>query len=532
MNYLLAAYVPGCIYESELSPGQSVTVGSGENDTLKIAGAALERAHLTVTAAACGVHALSLTPMFVRGDSAVNRMLAAWDVARISDTLSVAVFEIRAEAEDAVCLAGKDKIKIGRSAECDIRLNGLQVSSSHAVLRREADAWVLEDLDSANGTFVDGKLVKSALLKKNQVIFMGGWKFSIAGDMLTFLNAPEAVSVSPVLGRAARPGRLSEDTRYPGFQRSPRIKPEAAALETEVLSPPNRGSKPSVSWLSVLLPPMMMMAVMIGVSGLTRNRTTLFYTVPMSGVSIIMAIVNYKSQMKKWEGIQKLALEKYAGHLKEKDDEITAAETKYMLAGAAANPGPYECAAVAEERARRLWERASGDDDFLEVRLGTGCIPSNVKIKIPQAQLTLEDDPLLDEARKLREKHKELTGVPVVHSFFLSTVTGLSGDRDSVRQTARAVLMNVAAHHSYEDVKIVCVYPENEKREWAWVRWLPHVWNADRTERFVASSRAGAQELLKDAAETLRRRRFEGSAQDGAKRKFTPPFYFLMLADK
>ena len=532
MNYLLVVYVPGRIYECELSPGQSVTIGSGENDFLRIAGAALEPAHLTVTATACGVHALSLFPMLVQGDGTTNRMLAAWDVVRISDTLSMAVFEKRAEAEDAVFLADKDEIEIGRSAECDIRLGGLHVFPSHAFLRREADNWALvEDLGSANEIFVDGKLVKSVLLKKNQVVFMGGWKFSIAGDMLTFLNAPAPISVSPALAHIAMRGRLSQDAKYPYFQRSPRIKAEPTALETEVLSPPNRGSKPSISWLSVLLPPIMMMAVMVGVSSLTRNRTTLFYTVPMSGISIIIAIVNYKSQMKKWKGVQKLALEKYAAHLREKDSEITAAETKYMLASATANPGPYECAALAEERARRLWERSSGDDDFLEVRLGTGRISSNVKIKTPHAQLTLEEDPLMDEARKLGEKHKELTGIPIVHSFFSSTVTGFSGDRESVIQVARVVLLNVAAHHSYEDVKIVCVYPENEKREWAWVRWLPHVWNADRTERFVANSRARAQELLKDIAETLRRRRFE-SAQNDTKRKFIPPFYFLMLADK
>jgi S-DNA-T family DNA segregation ATPase FtsK/SpoIIIE len=234
---------------------------------------------------------------------------------------------------------------------------------------------------------------------------------------------------------------------------------------------------------------------------------------------------------KKWEQTQCLAAEKYAEHLREKDGEITAAETKYLLALTAPNPGPHECAAVARERARRRWERSPGDDDFLAMRLGTGKTPSNVKIKIPQAQLTLEENPLLDEARKFKERHGELTGVPVVLPLLSSTVTGLSGERGDVRQTARSILMNAAAHHSCEDVKIVCVYPESEKNEWAWVRWLPHIWNADRTERFVGNSRAGARVLLKDIAETLRRRRFE-TAQDDAKRKPASPFYLLMLADK
>jgi S-DNA-T family DNA segregation ATPase FtsK/SpoIIIE len=275
----------------------------------------------------------------------------------------------------------------------------------------------------------------------------------------------------------------------------------------------------------------MMILVMVGIASITRNVTTLYYTIPMSAVSIIVAVVNYNLQMKKWKQVQRLAAKKYAEYLKEKNDEITAAEAKYLKALSTPHPGPYECAVVAKERARRLWERSPDDEDFLEVRLGMGKAPSNVKIKIPQAQLTLEEDPLLNEARKFKAQHEELTGVPFVHSFLASTITGLAGDRDSVKQAAQAILMNVAVHHSYEDVKIVCVYPESEKSGWAWVRWLPHVWNADRTERFVAASRRGARELLKDIAEILRRRRSEAE-QDSMRETPSAPFYFLMLADK
>jgi S-DNA-T family DNA segregation ATPase FtsK/SpoIIIE len=271
---------------------------------------------------------------------------------------------------------------------------------------------------------------------------------------------------------------------------------------------------------------------MLGVASMTRNVTTLYYTVPMSCVSVVVAVVNYKSQTKKWRRARKLAEEKYAAHLKEREDAIAAAETEFLRALSTVNPGVRECAGIAARLERRLWERAPQDEDFLEIRLGAGQARSNVSVKIPQAQLSIEEDPLLEEAKKLRERHLTLTGVPVAHSFLSSSVTGLAGSRAGIQRTAWTILTGVATHHSYEDVKIVCVYPESEKREWAWVRWLPHVWNAARTKRFLACSPEDVRSLLREMADTLKSRRRDTGDRGGREARPETPVYFLLLADK
>jgi S-DNA-T family DNA segregation ATPase FtsK/SpoIIIE len=276
----------------------------------------------------------------------------------------------------------------------------------------------------------------------------------------------------------------------------------------------------------------MMILVMLGVASVTRNVTTLFYTVPMSGVGIVVAVVNYNSQMKKWKQLQHLATEKYAEHLREREDAITAAETEFLRTLSAVNPGVRECASIAARLERRLWERSPQDEDFLDIRLGIGQTASNVGVKIPQAQLSLEENPLLEAAKKLREKHALLTGVPVTHSFLSSTVTGLAGSRAAIQKTAWTILTGVAAHHSCEDVKIVCVYPKSEKRAWEWVRWLPHVWNAARTKRFLASGPEDARTLLREMADTLKARRRNAEDRGGRGARPETPFYFLLLADK
>jgi S-DNA-T family DNA segregation ATPase FtsK/SpoIIIE len=531
MNYLLTLCANCKIYELELSQGETATIGSGESDTLKLELGGLEQAHLTFTAVGMGVHASSLSPMKVKDESVSNLVLAVGDIVRLPGVLSLSVFEKRCDMDGVILLEGRSDITMGRSSGSDICMGGMQVSSNHALLRR-GRGWVIEDRGSSNGTFVDGKLIEFTPLEDNAVIFIGGWKFIFSNDALYFENTAGHTSLSSKVKYVGCPSsEQATEAPYPFFQRSPRIKPNPQTSEVEILPPPNPGAQPSVSWLSILLPPVMMMLVMLIVALLMKNPTMLYYTVPMSGVSIIVAVVNYKSQMKKWMANHRLAQEKYAQHLDEQENTVTRAETDYLLALSSVNPDVHTCAGIAERVDRRLWERVIKDEDFLEIRLGVGQTPSNVEIKIPRSQLSIEEDPLLKEASVLKNKHLTLSGVPVTHSFASYTITGLAGSRQAIQRAAWTIMMSVAVHHSYEDVKIVCVYPQSEKQAWEWTRWLPHVWNEGRTGRYIACTTEDARPMLRELGDLLKARRRDSG--DRADRE-TPqtPFYFLVLADK
>jgi pSer/pThr/pTyr-binding forkhead associated (FHA) protein len=53
-------------------------------------------------------------------------------------------------------------VAIGRQ-DGDLVLEDPEVSRRHAVLRREGESIVVEDLDSTNGTFVNGERIRSPL---------------------------------------------------------------------------------------------------------------------------------------------------------------------------------------------------------------------------------------------------------------------------------------------------------------------------------------------------------------------------------
>lgn len=56
---------------------------------------------------------------------------------------------------------------IGRNADCQIRMNYDDVSKRHAILTKRADGTIyIEDLNSSNGTFVNGERITSRILNK------------------------------------------------------------------------------------------------------------------------------------------------------------------------------------------------------------------------------------------------------------------------------------------------------------------------------------------------------------------------------
>jgi pSer/pThr/pTyr-binding forkhead associated (FHA) protein len=66
------------------------------------------------------------------------------------------------------------RVVLGRSRECDVRVDDPNVSRRHAELQQEGATYWLVDLDSTNGTELNGKRVSRAKLSDGDRITLGG----------------------------------------------------------------------------------------------------------------------------------------------------------------------------------------------------------------------------------------------------------------------------------------------------------------------------------------------------------------------
>ncbi|HUR86864.1 MAG TPA: FHA domain-containing protein [Solirubrobacteraceae bacterium] len=80
-----------------------------------------------------------------------------------------------------------DRFVLGRAIDSDLSLPDSKVSRHHAELVRRGDVWAVRDLDSSNGTFVDGRAVTG------EVVLHGGETLRVGDHEATVeLDAPVA----------------------------------------------------------------------------------------------------------------------------------------------------------------------------------------------------------------------------------------------------------------------------------------------------------------------------------------------------
>jgi FHA domain/FhaA, N-terminal domain len=77
---------------------------------------------------------------------------------------------------------GSGRMVMGRLPTCEISLNDANASRQHAELVKREDGWWIVDLDSTNGTFLNGSLVKERRLGPGDRIQIGSSKLEFATE--------------------------------------------------------------------------------------------------------------------------------------------------------------------------------------------------------------------------------------------------------------------------------------------------------------------------------------------------------------
>ncbi len=79
----------------------------------------------------------------------------------------------------------KDRTTLGRRPYNDIVIDNLAVSGEHAVMQMTGNEVYLEDLNSTNGTYVNGKAAKKQLLAHNDTVEIGKYKIKYINEAAT-----------------------------------------------------------------------------------------------------------------------------------------------------------------------------------------------------------------------------------------------------------------------------------------------------------------------------------------------------------
>ena len=85
---------------------------------------------------------------------------------------------LRVEGREPVVVE-TDRFVLGRESTCDMQVPSKLASRKHAAVSRADGGFVLEDLDSRNGTWVRGERIEQHSLADGDVIVIGGKKILV-----------------------------------------------------------------------------------------------------------------------------------------------------------------------------------------------------------------------------------------------------------------------------------------------------------------------------------------------------------------
>ena len=120
-------------------------------------------------------------------------------------------------------------------------------------------------------------------------------------------------------------------------------------------------------------------------------------------------------------------------------------------------------------------ERRTTDTDFCVVRVGVGTVPLATRLVAPEPSPAENSDPVTDAAlRRFIHTHSTIPDAPITIALRDVDTVSIGGDVTRVRALARAVVCRLAVLHAPDQISIVGVISDRNRKHWDWLKWLPH----------------------------------------------------------
>ncbi|WP_270996352.1 type VII secretion protein EssC [Listeria seeligeri] len=367
-------------------------------------------------------------------------------------------------------------------------------------------------------------------LEPGDQLYTDGVTITIGKEDISVLAAKERVT-SKLAPLFAADNSFGED--YPDYHRSPRIIYRAPEEKISMAKPSSKPSKPTDGLLKIILPPLVMVAITVVISIFQPRGLYIIMTIAMTAMTITMAIVNYIKSRKKYKEDSKQRLESYDLYLKRKTKELHETSEKQRHALTYHYPDVTELEKMALRVDSRIYEKTMFHHDFLTFRVGCGDESSSFSVEFQQEEFTQEKDELIEEAVKIKGQYLSINQVPVATDLMHGPV-GYIGPRRLVLEQLQMLVMQTALFHSYYDLQFITIFPEEEKADWDWMRWLPHANMRDVNVRGFVYHERSRDQVLNSLYQILKERKQALTEQSSKQEQlyFTPHYVVLITDEK
>lgn len=437
-----------------------------------------------------------------------------------------------------------ERITIGKGEENDISCASQKIlSHRHGEICFTNRGAVIRDL-STNGIYLGGVRVNGRqALQFGDLVNLYGLSILYLGEYLAIRCLDGEVKVKERYLQPLKELELEEQTHFMNpiedaeqlVHISPRTMPtlyeEAMTIEN---IPPKQEIRERPVWMSILPSLTMVIPMALGYALMGRGNmgAGIIISAGSGVIGAIWAFINLRHSRKEQREREMLRLSRYEEYLVRCADEIQEKYDHNKQALRTLYPDAKTCSQY-RLNDKEIWARKQEHSDFLFVRMGTGEMPFQMKLAAPGRAFSMEEDELAERPMKIVKSFQTMRQMPLGVNLMEHAVVGVLCEDSAKTRTELMHLMvtQIVANHSYTDVKIGALYDgvAEQAGQWAMLRWLPHVWNEDRSVRYIAASESEIGEVLYVVAESLRTRAERQQASGRSAKGPSLPHYVLFV---
>lgn len=420
-------------------------------------------------------------------------------------------------------LLDKEEILVADEKGADVRLH----YPVRFLLVKKEQTWTCQ--------LLSGKLYHNHKLVSEATFPLAFGDELAIGDV-TFKLYPEefgvegTVEVSPYLVPRLH-SRYDFYKDYPEYHRSPRIIYRSSEDKILINPPGAEPQKPSDELLKLIMPPLIMVGVTLLITIFQPRGLYIIATVSMSVVSVIFSVQGFFKNRKKYKEDKKERVELYHLYLKDKAKDLEQLSRKQREGMFYHFPAIEDLTKMVKRYDSRIYEKTPLHFDFLAYRLGLGKVPTSYELKYGQEERSGKKDALEEEGYALFQAHQKIDNLPIVASLNRGPV-GYVGPRPIVLEQLQLLVAQLAVFHSYHDLTIIPIIPEEEKESWDWMRWLPHATLQDMNVRSFVYNQRTRDQVLNSLNQILKLRKAQKEEEKANDTKIFHPHYVVLITDE
>ncbi|PLA63612.1 type VII secretion protein EssC [Streptococcus salivarius] len=395
------------------------------------------------------------------------------------------------------------------------------------LLKRTKDSWLL--------TKMRGQVYLNHVeWTGDQIQLEAGDELSLEGISLKvypeeiWVTGPATVSSNLTLRGASRHGFYPD---YPDYHRSPRIIYRSSEDKIQIAPPSKEPQKPNDELLRLIVPPLLMVGVTVLITLVQPRGIYILVTVTMSIASAIFSVRGFFKNRKKFKEDKKERIDLYHLYLKDKAIELNKLEREQRDGMLYHFPNINELTGLVTDYSHRIYEKTPLHFDFLYYRLGLGQVPTSYKLTYGQEERSGKKDALEEEGYALYTRHKKIPDLPIVANLSHGPV-GYIGPRNLVLEQLQLLVMQLAVFHSYHDVQVITIMPEEERDQWDWLRWLPHATLQELNVRGFVYNQRTHDQVLNSLNQILKLRKAQKEEATRQETTLYSPHYVVLVTDE